>query len=320
MFETIGILGGTGFVGQNLVGELTRRGHPTRVLTRHRERHRELLVFPTCEVVEADVHSAAVLATHLRGCDAVVNLVGILNQGRSPRRSFFAVHADLPRKLGESCLINGISRILHVSALNAGPHGPSEYLKTKGAGERAAHAWADEGIAVTSFRPSVLFGPHDTFINRFAALLAISPVVFPLACPDARFAPVFVSDLVAAMIATLDDAASPGQAYELGGAREYSLREIVEYVAETAGMQRRIIGLGDTLSSLQARVMGLGPEPPFSYDNYLSLQVESVCEGENGFDRLGIVPTSLETVVPNYLGARNRSARNARYRTVSRRG
>ena len=315
--QRIGILGGTGFVGRNLVGELTRRGIETRVFSRRRERHRALLVFPTCELVDLDVHCSEALARGLEGCDAAINLVGILH-GR-PRRgeSFHEVHVELAVKVAEACRGAGVERLLHMSALAANPGGPSEYLKTKGEGELRVHRLAAEDLKVASFRPSVIFGPGDDFFNRFATLLAISPFVLPLACPRSRFAPVFVDDVVRAFVRCLEDDETAGHRYELCGPREYSLRELVEYTADIAELNRVVLGLGDGLSRAQARGLELLPGPPFSYDNYLSLQVDSVSGGKPGLEALGIAPTTLETVVPGYLGNRNRAGRNRRYRRAA---
>jgi NADH dehydrogenase len=310
------VLGGTGFVGRHLCCELSRRKLAVRVLTRRRERSRDLLVIPTLEIVETNVHSVADLSIEMKGCDAVINLVGILNEGKGSGKDFASVHGELPAKVAEACRYNRIPRMVHMSALHASPEGPSKYLKYKAEGENAVHGWAREGLAATSFRPSVIFGFDDDFFNRFATLLAMSPVVFPLACPDARFAPAYVEDVVRAFADCLEDKRTHGQRYDLCGPKQYSLRELVEYTAEVAGLHRRIIGLGNGLSKLQARVLELVPGKPFTRDNYLSLQVDSVCE-HNGFETLGIQPHSLESVVPTYLGRRGRKSLYTRLRTAA---
>ena len=306
--KRIAILGGSGFVGRHLVAALTREGHATRVFTRRRSRSRSLLVMPTCEVVETDVHVASNLDAHLAGCDMAVNLTGILNEHSRAGDRFQDVHAKLPRQLVEACRRHGIERMLHMSALGAGADAPSEYLRTKFHGEQAAHAAEAGGIGVTSFRPSVIFGPEDSFFNRFAGLLALSPFAFPLACPRARFAPVHVEDVVRAFLAALGDDSTAGQRYELCGPRTYTLRELVAYTAEVTGRRRLIVGLGDGLSRLQARVLERLPGKPFSTDNYLSTKLDSVCSGSNGLGRLGITPRSVESVVPSYLGGSERNA------------
>ncbi|NIR29163.1 MAG: complex I NDUFA9 subunit family protein [Gammaproteobacteria bacterium] len=308
------IVGGTGFVGRHLANELTGRRFRTRVLTRRRERHRELLVLPTLELVQANVHSLADLSTQFKGCDAVINLAGILNAWPRPGADFEAVHAALPRKIVEACLNNGISRLLHMSALNAAADAPSVYLRTKAEGERIVHEAAHSGLHVTSFQPSVIFGPDDDFFNRFATLLKMSPFVFPLACPDTEFAPVYVEDVAHAFAKSLTDKSTFGKRYELCGPDRMTLRELVEYTAHHAGLRRKIIGLNDRLSRLQARVLELAPGKPFSTDNYLSMQVPSVCKS-NGFAALGITPRGLDTAVPKYLAHRDRGTLYRRLRS-----
>ena len=314
----IAVLGGSGFVGRHLVAALTGAGWTTRVLTRRRSRSRSMLVLPTCDVVECDVHRSEHLNDQLAGCGTAINLVGVLNEYSSSGERFQDVHADLSDKLVEACRINGIGRILHMSALGASDDAPSEYLRTKYRGERAALAAEADGIATTSFRPSIIFGPDDSFFNRFAGLLAISPAVFPLACPQARFAPVFVGDVVQAFMTALRDDSTAGQCYELCGPRTYTLRELVAYTGAVTGRQRRIIGLGDGLSRLQARVFERLPGKPFSTDNYHSTRVDSVCSC-NGLQSLGVTPRSVESVVPEYLGRGERNASLGRLRSSAHR-
>ena len=299
------VLGGTGFVGRHLCCELSRRKLDIRVLTRRRERQRELIVIPSLELVEADVHSVSELSVHMKGCDAVINLIGILNERNRPGEDFASVHGELPAKVAEACRFNRITRLVHMSALHASPDAPSKYLKYKAEGENAVHRWADQGLNVTSFRPSVLFGPDDDFFNRFATLLTMSPLVFPLACPDARMAPAYVEDVAAVFADSLERKDSYGERYDLCGPRQYTLKEIVEYTAKTMGVKRYVIPLNDTLSRIQARILQHVPGKPFSYDNYLSLQVASVCD-ENGFSAFGIHPTNLESIVPGYIGRQGR--------------
>lgn len=295
------VIGGTGFVGRHLCCELSRRRLQIRVLTRRRERRRDLIVIPSLELVEADVHSVADLSVQMKGCDAVINLVGILSERHGAGQDFASAHSELPVKIAEACRYNRINRLLHMSSLGASSQGPSQYLKYKAEGENAVHKWAEQGLQVTSFRPSVMFGFDDSFFNRFAALLAMSPVVFPLACPDARMAPVYVEDVAKVMADSLTRKSTYGERYDLCGPTEYSLRELVEYTARVAGLKTRILPLGDMLSRIQARVLEWVPGKPFTYDNYLSLQVDSVCEN-SGFVQFGVNPTSVECIVPTYIG------------------
>jgi len=287
------MLGGTGFVGRHLVSRLAEQRLPIKVLTRRRERHRALLVLPTVKLIEADVHDPAQLHQHFQGCDTIINLVGILNEKGHDGAGFTHVHLELARKVVSACRTGRVRRLLHMSALGANA-GPSHYLRTKGAAENYVHANAGKGIRVTSFRPSVIFGPDDSFINRFATLLKLSPVM-PLACPNARFAPVYVGDVVEAFARSLRDESTYGKRLDLCGPREYTLKEIVEYTAKVMGVKRLVIGLPDSLSRLLAMVLEHVPGKPFSLDNYRSLSRDSVCKGDP-------CPTGLESVVPLYLG------------------
>ena len=310
----IAILGGSGFIGSHLVCALTRAGYRTRVFTRRRERNRHLLVIPDCELVELDVHSPDALSEGLSGCDAAINLVGVLN----PRGcSFHDAHVALPEKLVRACREQGVPRLLHMCALRANGAGPSEYLATKAEGEACVLRGAGDTVRATSLRPSVVFGPGDSFFNRFATLLTVSPGVIPLACPDSKFAPVYVGDVVEAFVRCLEDETTAGRRFELAGPKIYTLRQLVEYTAEVSGLRRWVLGLNDGLSRLQAGVLGLLPSPPLSTDNYLSLQVDSVLRGENGLEALGITPTDVESVVPTYLGPRNRAGRNRDFRATA---
>ena len=308
------VLGGTGFVGHHLVNHLVEHGWRVRVPSRRPQRHRELGVLPHVELVEANVHDPRILGRLLAGCEAAVNLVAVLNEER--RGDFQRVHVELPRKIIQACQEQGVARLLHMSALNADPRGGlSRYLATKGEGEALVHAAPD--VEVTSFRPSVIFGLGDHFFNRFATLLRLSPLVFPVACPGARFAPVYVDDVVSAMIHALDDRDTIGQRYELCGPHAYTLQSLGELTARTIGVRRILLPLGDGLSRLQARLMQFLPGKPFTYDNYLSLQVDSVCR--QGFPAcFGIEPQPIEAIVPAYLAQRTLRGRYNQFRAVAR--
>ena len=301
--QRVGLIGGTGFVGRNLAHRLASHGIACTVLTRHPHRHRDLLTTPGVTVRQANVFDQAQLTTALQDCDAVINLVGILNESR--RTSFERAHIKLVEILVAAAAKAGVKRLLHMSALGAGSDAPSDYLKYKAEGENAAHLWANQGLHTTSFRPSVMFGPDDSFFNRFATLLAMSPIVFPLACPAAPMAPVYVADVARVFADSLTRKNTYGQHYDLCGPNQYSLRELVEYTARVAGLKPTIVPLGDTLSRLQARILEWVPGKPFSRDNYLSLQANGTCE-ENGFEAFGFKPTSLECIVPSYIGGKGK--------------
>lgn len=294
------MLGGTGFVGRRLTAHLSEAGHDVVILTRHRERYRELLVLPTVRLVQGDVHDPEFLRQQFEGRDTVINLTGILNEKGRAGRGFARVHAELPEKIIQACRRTGVVRLLHMSALHASAEAPSHYLRTKAMGEEAMHRGESPDFHVTSFRPSVIFGPGDSFLNRFAGLLRIAPGIFPLACPAARFQPVFVEDVVQAFVVSLDSYQTFGNRYELCGPKVYTLYELVAYVAQHIGKRVCIIPLNSAFSYLQAAALEFMPGKPFSLDNYRSLQVDSVCE--KGFpDVFGITPASLERIAPDYL-------------------
>ncbi|MGH8584031.1 MAG: complex I NDUFA9 subunit family protein [Gammaproteobacteria bacterium] len=315
----IAILGGTGFVGRHLVNRLTKEGLSMRVLTRRRERHRDLLVIPTLDLIEADVHDVEVLVRETRGCRVLINLVGILNERGDDGRGFRHAHFELAQKSVDACQRNGILRLLHMSALNAAPAGPSHYLRSKGEAEDLVHAARTQGLQVTSFRPSVIFGPDDGLFNRFATLLRVAPWLFPLACPNALFAPVYVGDVVEAFARALHDPATVGRRYDLCGPRVYTLQALVEYTAQCLHLKRRVIGLNEHLSRLQAGILERVPGKPMSLDNYRSLSVPSVCTEHNGLHTLGIEPLALETIVPAYLQQRHQRGRYQGLRGSARR-
>ena len=302
MKQQICVLGGSGFVGQRIVSTLAAEGHTIRVLTRRRERHRELLVLPTVEVVDADVYKSEDLRQYFAGQDTVINLIGILNEKRDNGKGFHHAHVELAQNVIAACKAQGVKRLLHMSALNADPAtGSSYYLRSKGEAEQLVHA--AQGIRVTSFRPSVIFGPGDSFFNRFADLLRMAPGVLPLACGKSRLAPVFVGDVAQAFARSLVDPATYGQRYNICGPQEYTLQQLVQYTAELLGLNRRVISLGRFNSWLQANMLQYFPGKPFSRDNYRSLQMPSTCKkGEDVLRNVfGIEPTSIEAEVPSYL-------------------
>ena len=300
--QTVCILGGTGFIGRQIANRLANTPIHIKVLTRRRERNRHLLPIPNLELVEANIHDPAQLSEQLQGVDAVINLVAILNEVNKPGRDFETVHVRLVETLLEACRSAGVRRLLHMSALGAGIDGPSRYQQTKGEGEQRVLDARSDDFAVTVFKPSVVFGPADTFLNTFATMLRLTPVM-PLPTPETRFQPVYVDDVAAAFETTLSDRTTFGKTYELGGPSVYTLKTLVRYVADLLGLRRAIIGLPDNLSRLQGRILQRIPGQPYTYDNYLSTRVDNVCS-HNALPDLGIHPTALEAVAPGYLGGR----------------
>ncbi len=314
---TITVLGGTGFVGRRLLSRLAADGHRLRVPSRSPQRYREVGLIPNVSLYAARINDQHELSTAVQDADAVVNLVGILNESGRSGAGFHRAHVLLADRLIDVCRTAGVRRVLQMSALRAG-EGTSHYLQTKGVAERHLRDAGDAGdLDLTLFRPSVIFGPGDSFFNRFHGLLKLTPVL-PLARPHARFQPVYVGDVAEAFARALGDTATHGQAYALCGPHSYSLRELVAYTAACSGLSRRIIGLPDWLSRIQGALMDFVPGKPFSSDNYKSLLVDSTAK-KNGFGYFRIRPHSIESIVPAYLGNSRHQQRLRRFRRHARR-
>ncbi len=290
------LIGASGFFGRYLLRALTADRHHCVVLTRAVDRRSEIGLIAGVDLVQADVYDADVLAQQFAGADAVVSMAGILNETGGGGKGFHKVHVELVEGIIAACRQAGVSRLLHVSALNAGK-GSSDYLKSKGQAEALLRSADDVDVSI--FQPSVIFGRGDEFFNRFAAMLSMMPVM-PLACPKARLQPVFAEDVAAVMVASLEDPMTWGESYELGGPQIFTLKELVEWTAKTKGLKRRVIGLPGLLSAAMAKVMGLVPGKPFSWDNYQSLKTDNICE-KNGFEYFGVDPRAIDQVVPYYL-------------------
>jgi len=208
--QQVCVLGGGGFVGRTLVQQLADSGRQVTVLSRRPERRRHLLTTPGVKLVKADVHQKAELVKHFAGMDAAINLIGILNEFRYQK--FRDVHVKLPSDVMRACWKAGVPRLLHMSALNADAGtGMSEYLRTKGEAEQLLHVDSGDDLQVTRFRPSVIFGPHDQFFNRFATLLKYAPWIFPLAAGKAKLSPVYVGDVAQAFFLGM----APGKPFTL---------------------------------------------------------------------------------------------------------
>lgn len=301
------VLGGSGFVGTRLVARLIKDGHRVTVLSRDREQHKQLLVLPGLTLQNCDVYEEAQLSEHFRGQDVVVNLVGILNERGFSGTGFRRAHVELTRGVLQAARFAGVTRLIQMSALKAGVDAPSYYLKSKGAAEKLIREQAGP-LEWTILEPSVMFGPGDSFLHRFAGLLAAMPFVFPLARSTARFQPVFVDDVIEALVRCLHTDATNHQTFELGGPHIYSLREIVTLVAKLIGRRRSVIGLPDVFAYLQGVVMNFIPGRPFSTDNYRSLKVDSVCTVD-GFSTLGLKPVSMVASARQFLGSYEDNAR-----------
>ena len=295
--RSVCVIGGAGFLGSHLVQQLAARGIPVRVPTRRRERAKALIVLPTVDVVNADVHDTAALERLVAGCDAVISLAGILHENRPG--DFARIHTELPRKIVDACRERGVRRLLHVSALKATHDAPSEYLRSKADGEQQIRVAQASGIRTTIFRPSVMFGREDRFLNLFARLAQSLPVI-ALASPKARFQPVYVEDVARAMVESLEMSHTYDANLSLCGPTVYTLQELVEYVCRLLRMERPVLPLNDDMSHFLAWMMEWLPVKLMSRDNYLSMKVDSVCDC--AFPAMfGFKPSPLEAVVPLYL-------------------
>ncbi|MDD5180243.1 MAG: complex I NDUFA9 subunit family protein [Gallionellaceae bacterium] len=290
--QSVCVLGGTGFVGRHIVRLLCAQGVAVRVPTRSTDRLRQALTSLPVEVVPADVHDIAQLTRLFAGVDAVINLVGILHEQGG--QTFQRVHIELARKVIEAARIAGVGRLLHMSALNAAPDGPSAYLRSKGEAEMLVQA---SGLQATIFRPSVIFGAEDSFLNMFAKLAKWAPIM-PLACADAKFQPVWVENVAQVFVHSMGDTASTGQRYDLCGPQVYRLRELVMFAAACRGRHPLIVPLPNPVAYVQAGVMEWLPVKLMTRDNFYSMQQDSVCDCAFPF---GITPARLEDIAPQYL-------------------
>ena len=296
--KTVVVIGGSGFVGRHLLARLVNAGLQVTALARSSAAESGLRKIAGVRVVRVKLESDEALSVCLAGQAVVINLVGILHESREI--DFDAVHVAFPRRLMHLCQAAGVTQYLHMSALNAdAAKGPSRYLKSRGEGEDAVHH-ACGGVMVTSFRPSIIFGSGDNFFGVFDRLLDWMPV-FPVVCPQTRFAPVCIDDVVEAVYQVLERGADfNGQRLNLCGPQIYTFKELVQFVARVTGRRRLVLGLPDWLSRLQALVMERLPGKLFTRDNYRSMQIDSVCAGNN-FSALGISPKALEDVMTPLL-------------------
>ena len=286
---------------------LVRRGVRVTVPSRHRERAKHLIILPTVDVVEADINQRGVLDRLAKGQDAIINLVGILHG------DFQRAHVEIPMAVIAASRVAGVERIVQMSALGAAPDAPSEYLRTKAMAEQAMLDADDRHVTV--FRPSVIFGPEDRFLNQFSEM-AKWLAVLAVPCPDARFQPVYVGDVARAMAVSLEDTETFGQKYDLAGPREYTLKQLVELVCALTHRRRLVIGLPDKLSFLQAAFLEMLPGPLMTRDNYYSMKVPNTTSAPwpLGGDR-----QSLEAIAPTYLAPSGPRERYPQFRWRARR-
>lgn len=297
--STVLLIGGAGFIGSHVANLLAERNVRVIVPTRRRDRAKHLILLPSVDVVEADVNDPAVLAGLASGVDAVVNLVGILHSrsGTPWGADFDSAHVALPGALAAACKSAGVTRLVQVSALGAADDAPSQYLRSKSAGEAAVRAG---GVEWTIFRPSLVFGDGESFLRLFARLLRLFPVM-PLAGADTRYQPVDVRDVARCIVHALGEPEAAGQVYPLCGPKVYTMRELVKLTGRTMGREPCVVGLPGPLASLQALALELAPGPTLmSRDNLRSMSVDNVCDAGCTLP-FGFVPTALESAIAGCL-------------------
>lgn len=314
------VIGGAGFIGRHIVNRLVASGVRVTVPVRRRSRAGHLITLPTIDVVEANVNDDAALSGLVRGRDAVMNLVGILQGSRGDPYGpqFKAAHVDLPRRIVQACERAGVQRLLHMSALGADAQGPSMYQRSKGDGEALVRA---SKLDWTVFQPSVVFGPEDRFLNTFAQLAVVAPVL-PVVRADARFQPVYVGDVADAFVNALDSKATHRKAYELVGPRIYTLRELVEFAARASGHPRIVVGLPAAVARAQARLMELAPgEPILSRDNLDSMKRDNVASEQpyHPAKELGLTLHAMEAEAPAWLSGQTPRGRLDAFRARAHR-
>lgn len=294
--KKICVVGGAGFVGSSIVSKLDAAGYQVKVLTRHRERAKHLILLPNVQVKTCDVHNEPSLKAALRGSDAVINLVGLLHQTK--KNSFDLVHHQLPKRIAHLCNDLDIGRFIHMSALGSSNQAPSKYLLSKAQGEIALSQFKG-GVDMTTFRPSVIFGRGDSFITLFANLIKFLPIIF-LAKPEAKFQPIWVEDVANIFVNSIHNPDTYAKSYNLVGPKVYTLRELVEKTMTVLGKKRFIIGLGDRLSHLQAWVMEWSPVKLMTRDNVRSMEVDSISDHPMPVE-IAIPLMTLDVVVPGYI-------------------
>ncbi|HEU4852415.1 MAG TPA: complex I NDUFA9 subunit family protein [Telluria sp.] len=300
------VFGGSGFIGSHLVAHLAEQGAHVVVPTRRYESAKHLILLPGVQVVEADINDDAVLRRLVAGKDAAINLVGILHsrRGNPYGPDFKRAHVELPRRIVAACAAGGVPRFLHMSALGAAAGGPSEYQRSKADGELAARS--EPTVAATIFRPSVVFGPGDKFLNVFARVQRFMPFIWlPGASVD--FQPVYVGDVARAFAHALVDLKTRHQVYDFGGPTIYSLADLVRLAGRYSGNPRPVFEMPRGLGRLVAGFLELLPgKPLMSRDNLDSMKVDNVVDPAIQLSTaaaLGIRLTALEAVAPHYLRA-----------------
>ena len=310
--DKIVILGGSGFIGAQLATKLSSMAEKIIIPTRDIESNQGLKMIPNLEIMHLDVKDDRSVNLLFDKSDLVINTIGILNEFDQDN-SFDNIHYQLTKKISNCLRQNQVKRYLHISSLNADAKSSGKYLKSKGKAEDYLLSETSSFCNVTIFRPSIVFGENDSFFNKFSTLLKIFPV-FPLACPNSKFMPVYVEDLTDYMISTINNVKTYKQSIDVTGPNEYTFRELIGHTLTALNIRRIIIPLNSFLSRIQARVFENLPGKLFTMDNYESLQIDSC--SDKGFKG----SSSVEDIIPQYLNIKLKHKRFEKLRKKSGRG
>lgn len=292
----ITVFGGTGFLGSAIIRTLLRRGTRVRVATRRPERMQSADHPESVIAVQADVRDEASVEAALEGSRAVVNAVGLYVEKGAD--TFESVHVRGAANVARLAARAGVKRLAHISGIGASTASSSSYVRARADGERLVNESFRDATIV---RPSVLFGPGDSFLSTIDGISRLSPV-FPLfGSGDTRMQPVFVDDVAEAVARILEDSAT--RVSELGGPRVYTYREIIEAVLDYRSRRRVLLPIPLRLWTLQAKLLALLPNPPLTEDQVVLMRDDNVVgEGVVTFDDLGIAPRDLEALLPLCFG------------------
>jgi uncharacterized protein YbjT (DUF2867 family) len=305
--KIVTIIGGTGFVGRYVVRLLAKSGYRLRVIARNPDAALPLKTagdVGQIVLMSGNLAKPETLAGKLEDSFAVINLVGILFE--RGRQSFTHLHAQGAEKLAQMARTAGVKRFIHMSSLGVDKTSGSQYARSKMLGEKAIAAAFPQS---TILRPSVIFGPEDNFFNQFAQMASLAPLLPLIGGGQTRFQPVYVGDIAAAVEAALVRDDVQGQMYELGGPQVYTLKEIFEYVLTTTGKHRKLLSVPFGIASAMGAMSELLPRPPLTRDQVKLLKHDNVVSpGAKTFAQLGISPTTIDIVVPDYLARFHRKA------------